>query len=84
MNALIYATLGVIAATAFALWGYALYDLFRCDIFVDVNRALWLWIILLFPVGGPIAYLSAKKNVQKYSPPDPTRLPRLTAKEPHA
>ena len=84
MNAFILASLGLFIVGVFALWGFALYDRFHAEVFADSNQAVWLCLIVLCPVGGSIAYLSAKKNVQRYSQSDPTRIARLTEKESHA
>jgi len=81
MTALVYVALGVFFATAITLWIYAFYDLARSSTFSDGCKKAWFWVILLAPVGGSIAYLSARKNVEKYSNPDSARLARLLAKE---
>jgi len=79
MNAFVLVSLGLVAG--FALWVYVLYDLIRSEVFDDSNQAVWLCIIVLCPVGGSIAYFSAKKNVLRYSRPDTARIARLTEKE---
>lgn len=71
----------VFGASALTLWIYALVDWNRNKVFGGAARIAWLVVIILGPVGGAIAYLSAKRYVLKYSQPDPNRLGRLLVNE---
>jgi hypothetical protein len=77
MNAVVLVVLGLLATVAVAFWIYAFLSLARTTTFSRPSRRAWFVVILLTPVAGPVAYFSAKKNVEKYAQPDPGRLPRL-------
>jgi hypothetical protein len=78
MNAVVYITLGAFGISAVALWYYCFLDLARSEDFAGGSKTMWFLVILLAPVGGSIAYLSAKRNIQRYSKPDAGRIARLT------
>jgi hypothetical protein len=78
MNAVVYIALGAFGISAIVLWIYCLRDLVHSETFSDGSRTMWFIVILLAPVGGPIAYLSAKKNILKFSKPNAGRIARLT------
>ncbi|MDP3071952.1 MAG: PLDc N-terminal domain-containing protein [Opitutaceae bacterium] len=67
-------------ASALALWIYPLVDMISNEVFTGGSRIAWLVIIVLAPVGGAIAYLSAKRYVLKYSQPESQRMERLLPK----
>jgi drug/metabolite transporter (DMT)-like permease len=77
MNTVIFIGFGLFSAASVILWIYAFRDLSRNTTFNEESKTVWFCIILFGPVGGSIAYLSAKRNVEKYSSPDATRLSRL-------
>jgi hypothetical protein len=81
MNAVVYITLGAFGISAIALWIYCFRDLARSVVFSDGSKMMWFVVVLLAPVGGSIAYLSAKKNVERFSQPDVGRITRLTSNE---
>ncbi|MES2693820.1 MAG: PLD nuclease N-terminal domain-containing protein [Verrucomicrobiota bacterium] len=63
---------------AVVLWFYAFGDCCSTELFNKPCRLAWLIVIALFPIGGAIAYLTAKRHVTRYSqPPEPGRLERL-------
>lgn len=64
-----------------ALWIFAIRDCIRTSVFSDGAKRVWFVIVLLGPVVGSVAYLSAKKYVQRFSTHDPDRLKRLLARE---
>jgi hypothetical protein len=80
-TAFVYVGLGGFFAAAIALWIYAFRDLARNTTFSEGSKRVWFWVVLLGPVGGSVAYLSAKRNVEKYSQPDAARLGKLLNKE---
>ncbi|HEY4249326.1 MAG TPA: PLD nuclease N-terminal domain-containing protein [Lacunisphaera sp.] len=61
MNSVVFIVLGLFGAATVALWIYAFRDLARNTMFSEGSKTLWFVIILLGPVGGSVAYLSAKK-----------------------
>jgi len=63
-----------------ALWAFALRDCVRCTVFGEGSKRAWFVVVLLGPVVGSVAYLTAKRCVQKFSAPDPERLQRLLSK----
>lgn len=81
MTMLILILIGVAALFAVWMWIHCLHDCWTCTAFSEGYRKAWFVVILLGPIGGPIAYLSAKKNVEKYTKPDPARLQRLLSSE---
>ncbi len=81
MTAVVYAALGAFGVSAVVLWIYCFRDLSQTTLFSPSNKTLWFVVILLGPVIGSIAYLSAKKNVERFSASDPERIARLTSNE---
>lgn len=69
MNAVVFASLGLFVATLVALWICAIRDLRRSTFFSDTNKTIWFVVIVLVPVGGPIAYFSARNYIERYSRP---------------
>jgi hypothetical protein len=80
MTAILYLGLGSLTIAAVALWIYAFRDLSRNTTFSTGSKTVWFWIILLGPVGGSVAYFSAKRSVEKFSQPDATRVSKLLSK----
>ncbi|MEY2882046.1 MAG: hypothetical protein RLZZ15_4426 [Verrucomicrobiota bacterium] len=72
----------VFGVSVLSLWIYALLDWNKNTVFAGWSRIAWLVIIILGPVGGAVAYFSAKRHVLKFSEPDPARLGRLLSKGP--
>jgi len=79
---IVYAAIGAFFFAALVLWIWAFRELSRDTTFSEGSKKAWFWVVLLGPVGGSVAYLSAKKYVAKYSHADPARLSRLLEKEP--
>lgn len=69
--------LGTLGLAIVALWICALRDCVLTSVFSGRQRNVWFVIILIGPVGGSVAYLTAKQSVEKFSVPDPARLARL-------
>jgi hypothetical protein len=81
MNAVVYLTLGAFGVSAIVLWIYCFRDLAQSAVFSSGSKTMWFVVILLAPVGGPIAYLTAKKNIERFSRRDHGRIARLTSNE---
>ena len=77
MNTVVYAGFIAFALATLVLWISAFRDLARSTIFKGRSRTTWFVVIFFGPIAGSIAYFSAKRNVQKYSKPDPSRIERL-------
>ena len=77
---MVYVSIGAFYAAAIVLWIYAFRDLGGTSTFGRGSKIVWFWIILMGPIGA-IAYLSAKKSVEKYSHPDAVKLARLLKEE---
>lgn len=82
-TAFVYVGVGGCFAAAIALWIHAFRDLARNTTFGEGSKRAWFWVVLLGPVVGSVAYLSAKRNVERYSRPDAARLGKLLNKEYH-
>jgi hypothetical protein len=73
---------GLFAGLALIFWPFAFWSLYHTTAFGEGSKTAWFWVILLAPVAGSIAYWSAKRNVERYSRPDPTRLGHLLDESP--
>lgn len=78
---IVYAALSVFFLAAVALWVWAFRTLLTDTTFSKTSKQAWFWVVLLAPVGGSIAYLSAKKYVIRYAQAEPGRIGRLLGKE---
>jgi drug/metabolite transporter (DMT)-like permease len=78
---IVYAAIAVFFLAALILWIWAFRELAGDTTFNEGSKKAWFWVVLLGPVGGSVAYLSAKKYVTKYSHADPARLGRLLEKD---
>jgi drug/metabolite transporter (DMT)-like permease len=78
---LIYIVLGLAAVSGLVLWVYAFRDLSRTTVFTGGSKTAWFVIILIGPIAGSVAYLSAKRSVERYAKADPARFTRLLSKE---
>jgi uncharacterized membrane protein (DUF4010 family) len=81
VNPAILVGLVLFGIAAVALWIHAFRELARDGTFSRTARTAWFVIVLLGPIAGSIAYLSAKRNIKKYSAPDAARLSRLLKHE---
>lgn len=80
-----YIIFGSFGLAIVVLWGWAFRDLARTQTFTPKEKTWWFVIILLGPVCGSVAYLSARRIVERYSRPEAARaaadrLCRLAAK----
>lgn len=71
----------VFGVSVLTLWIYALRDWNKSTVFEGWSRIAWLVIIFIGPVGGAVAYLSAKRYVLRFSQPDSARLGRLLSQD---
>ena len=78
---IVHAAVGAFCFAALVLWIWAFRQLARDTTFSEGSKRAWFWVVVLGPIGGSIAYLSAKKWVAKYSEADPARLGRLLEKD---
>lgn len=81
MNAVVYIGLVLFGLCALALWIWCVVDLSRPSPFSDASKVAWFIVIFIVPLGGPIAYFSAKKYVERFSVRDPGRVGRLMGKD---
>jgi hypothetical protein len=72
--------LSVYAVAILSVWVFAIRDCVRTEVFSDGARRVWLVIVVLGPVLGSVAYLTARRCVQRFSLHDPERLARLLSK----
>jgi hypothetical protein len=77
MTWLVYTVLVLAGICAAVLWIHCLRDCSRTDVFSGGSKIAWRLIIILAPIAGPLAYLTAKKSVLRFSQPDSDRLARL-------
>jgi hypothetical protein len=59
---------------AIIVWPFAFWGLYHTTVLQKANKRVWFWVVLLTPVSSSVAYWSTKRNVTKYSRPDPFRL----------
>lgn len=55
--------IGILAILALVLWAWAVYDVNATRIKKKYNHTLWLLLILIFPILGPLAYFQLKKRL---------------------
>jgi len=80
-TAIVYAAIGAFFLATLVLWIWAFRELARDTTFSEGSKKAWFWVVLFGPVGGSVAYLSAKKYVARYAQADPARLGRLLEKD---
>jgi hypothetical protein len=81
MTILVFVALGAAVLFGLWLWIHCLHDCCTSSSLSVGSKRAWFVVILLNPLAGPIIYLSSKKNIEKYSSPDPKRLERLLSRE---
>ena len=59
--------IGIIILT-FIIWSWAIIDLLKSEFKNLKIRAIWLIIILFFPIIGPIIYFQLRKELTKNEP----------------